>query len=79
MGYRVEGYAAYLFFAGGKERERIHAIGDCAPQKGDPVEDHGGFILVAEEELTEDVENDHREEAYSRIGTDEKERHCRGL
>lgn len=41
------------------------------------MEDHRRFILVDEEELTEDVENDHREEAYSRIGTDDKQRHRR--
>lgn len=39
-----------------EELGRVHAIDDGAADEGEPVEDHGGFVGVREEELVRDIE-----------------------
>ena len=41
-----------------EECGRVHAISDGIPNKGKPVEDHGGLIGVLEEDLAGDIEED---------------------
>lgn len=45
-----------------EELGRIHAIDDGAADEGEPVEDHGGFVGVREEELVRDIEEDREED-----------------
>lgn len=51
---------------------RVHAVGDGAADKGEPVKDHGGLVLVLEEDLGGDVEddreNDEAKEENGRLG-----------
>lgn len=49
---------AYLLAIEVEKSRRVHAIGDGAADKGEPVEDDGGLILVLEEDLAGDIEDD---------------------
>lgn len=49
---------AYLLAIEVEKGGRVHAVGDGAADKGEPVEDHGGLILVLEEDLAGDIEDD---------------------
>lgn len=53
-----------------EEARRVHAVGDGAPDHGEPVEDKGGLIGVLEERLAEHVQEDAEEQETGDGDTD---------
>ena len=62
---------SHLFLVGEEELVRVHAIGDCATEHGEPVEDDRRLALVLEQQLLQNIHHDRDQEKGGKPRGDE--------